>query len=373
MSLKTAIIDNAKNLLGWKTKRKLVAFSVDDYGNVRLDSVEARKQLDKLGFEVQNRFDAYDTLETKEDLEVLFSTLDSVKDQHGHHAVFTPFALPANLNFEKIAENLFTKFEYELLPETYAKLPGYGGTWDLWKEGIEKKYLVPQFHGREHLNLKVFEEALEKRDAATLASLKNRSYTSIKSSYPTIRSVAAFEFWEMKENERFNHIILDGLDAFEKVFGYRSTHFNPPGGREHPIIHKALFEGGVKYLDSPFVKTEHEGKGKYRKVINFTGKKNDLGQLFMVRNCVFEPTAREGVSWADYCLKQIESAFRWNRPAVISSHRVNFCGHMDSANRAKGIAELQKLLNMIVKRWPDVEFVSATDICDIMAEEKSRT
>lgn len=367
MAIKTTLLNNAKNIRGWRTKRKLVAFSVDDYGNVRLDSKEARRRMDKEGLKVYNRFDAYDTLETKEDLEILFEALSSVKDKNGHHAVFTPFAMPANLNFERIAESLFTKFEYELLPETFSKLPGYEGTWELLKEGIDKKFIVPQFHGREHLNLKVFEEALERKDPVTLTALKNRSYTSIgPSPYKTISVTAAFEFWEIEENERFAEIIKDGLQAFEKVYGYPSPHFNPPGGREHPRIHKALHEAGVKYIDTPLVKQEHQGKGVYKRVINYTGKRNDLGQIFMVRNCVFEPTEKMPFNWVDYCLKQVEAAFRWNRPAVISSHRVNFCGHIDPENRRKGIEALQQLLAEISKRWPDVEFVSATDICDMI-------
>ncbi|MFP3325553.1 polysaccharide deacetylase family protein, partial [Planococcus sp. SIMBA_160] len=73
--------------------------------------------------------------------------------------------------------------------------------------------------------------------------------------------MAAFDFWEFDENERFKEIIEDGLEAFEKVYGYRSDHFNPPGGREHPVIHKALKENGVKYIDTPLLKQEHQGNG----------------------------------------------------------------------------------------------------------------
>ena len=43
------IKQNAKNIVGWKTKRKIIVLSVDDYGNVRLASREARKTLDKAG------------------------------------------------------------------------------------------------------------------------------------------------------------------------------------------------------------------------------------------------------------------------------------------------------------------------------------
>jgi len=63
-------------------------------------------------------------------------------------------------------------------------------------------------------------------------------------------------------------------------------------------------------------------------------------------------------------MKQIEAAFLWNKPAIISSHRVNFCGHIDENNRKKGLTSLKQLLDEIVKRWPDVEFMSADELGD---------
>lgn len=359
---------NTKNLIGWRTNRKIVVFSVDDYGNVRLDSKEAREKLNQAGLSVNNRFDALDTLETRQDLEMLYEALQSVKDKNGRYAVFTPFAVPCNINFEKMAKTGYKKYIYELLPETFSKLSvqqpkAYEGAWEIWKDGIESGLMVPQFHGREHLNLKVLEGKLAEKDQEVLSALKNRSYTSISSNrYETISPMAAFDFWNREENKRFDEIIRDGLKAFEKVYGYRSDHFNPPGGREHPYIHKALKENGIKFIDTPLLKKEHKGKGKYKSVFNYTGKRNKLGQIYLVRNIVFEPTDNRGVDWPSYAMEQIEAAFRWNRPAIISSHRVNFCGHIDEQNRKEGIKALKELLARITKRWPEVEFMAANEL-----------
>jgi hypothetical protein len=141
MSLKQRLLLNLKNIPGWRTKRKIVVISVDDYGNVRLDSKKAREAMDQAGIKAQNRFDRLDTLETRDDLDMLYDTLRSVKDKNGRHSVFTPFALPCNINFEKMEEEGFKEYHYELLPETYHKLSTqqpeeYKGAWDLWREGI---------------------------------------------------------------------------------------------------------------------------------------------------------------------------------------------------------------------------------------------
>ena len=105
LSSKRKALVKLKNIPGWKTKRKLVIFSVDDYGNVRMASSEARKNLEQAGLNVaQNRFDRFDCLEDSRDLEQLFDSLSSVKDRRGNPAVFTAFALPANIDFDKVIE-----------------------------------------------------------------------------------------------------------------------------------------------------------------------------------------------------------------------------------------------------------------------------
>ncbi|NDI97575.1 hypothetical protein GWA97_00615 [Flavobacterium sp. LaA7.5] len=369
--VKKKITDNIKNIKGWKTNRKIVVFSVDDYGNVRLASKHARENLDKAGMPAKSRFDKYDTLETKEDLEHLFDVLTSVKDKHGNPAVFTPFALPANIDFEKVIENNYDGYYYELLPQTLAKLPGYEKVWDLWQEGIKNRLLLPQFHGREHLNLKVFNELLSAKDPQIITALQNRSYTSIDfKKYPSISYTAAFDFDKFEENETFKDAIVDGLDVFEKVFGYRAIHFNPPGGRENPVLHPLLFEKGIKILDTPSDKKEHLGNGQYKKVFNYMGKENGSGQLFMIRNAVFEPT-QDNSDWVAMTMQQIATAFRWKKPAVISSHRVNFCGLIDEKNRQDGLQALRQLLQQIVKRWPDVEFMAANELGELILSDKN--
>lgn len=367
-SLKQTFANNIKNVKGWRTARKIVVFSVDDYGNVKLDSKQALLSMEAQGVRALSRFDQYDALEDEQDLRQLYEVLSSVKDINGNHAIFTAFALPANINFEKLADTNYQEYHYELLPETYSKLKGYESVMNLWKEGIRKNLIIPQFHGREHINIKVLEEALRRKDEKTLVSLKNRSYVGISPKvYPSY--TAAFDFYKVEENEAFNEIITDGLKAFEKVFGYRATHFNPPGGREHPLLHKALKENGIKFIDTPFDKKEHQGNGRFKRVINYMGKRNVHGQFFLIRNVVFEPTNKKNFDWVEKTLQDIAIAFRWNKPAVISSHRVNFSGHIDENNRKTGLEALQSLLNKIIRKWPDVEFMAAHELGELIASE----
>ena len=373
----SGIISNLKNSIGWKTNRKIVVFSVDDYGNVRLNSAEARKNMDDAGMKIYSRFDALDTLETTQDLEQLFAVLSSVKDKNGRHAVFTPFALPCNIDFEKMEAEDYQNFYFETLPNTYKKLAiqqpeAYTGTWDLWKDGIAKGFLRPQFHGREHLNLSIFNDKLKKRDAQLLTALKNKSYTSISDeAYPTMSSMAELDFWNVTENNDLKPILKEGLQLFEEVYGYKSIYFTPPVFNIHQSLFQTIKNNGIQFLDLALLRNEHQGLNVYKKSFNYIGKKTREGLIIMVRNVVFEPTEDRGIDWVAFTMKQIETAFRWNKPAIISSHRVNFCGHINKDNRQNGLESLQRLLQEIVKKWPDVEFMSADEMALILKDKRN--
>lgn len=374
MSLKQTVFNHLKNIPGWRTNRKLVVISADDYGNVRLDSKKAWANLDKAGLKVHSRFDAYDTLETREDLEALYEVLTSVKDKHGNHAVFTPYALSCNVDFERMQKEGYQTYRYELLPITFEKLSvlqpnAYLGAWELWKDGIEKGLMRPEFHGREHFNLKVFEEKLAQKDAALMLSLENRSLAYIgPSGYSSIGWTAAFSFWDpVADTLRFPKIMQEGLAAFEQVYGYKPTAFTPPAQQFPSHLEDNLKNWGLQALDRPFYQGKHFGFGKYKKQFAFMGYNKDKDRVELVRNVVFEPT-NSNINHVVKAMQQIEAAFRWNKPAMISSHRVNFCGHIDSNNRAKGLGDLKALLKAIIQKWPEVEFVSVADLAGIIKE-----
>ncbi|MCL8006660.1 hypothetical protein M8845_04385 [Gelidibacter japonicus] len=368
--MKQTISNYLKNIPGWQTNRKLVIFSVDDYGNVRLDSKAARDNLRKDKISLTSHFDRLDTLETRDDLESLYTVLSSVQDKHGNPAIFTPYALTCNIDFEAMANNGYSEYVYELLPKTYEKLSlkdstAYTGTWELWKEGIDKGLMKPQFHGREHFNLNIFNDLLKKRSENLLKVLEQDSYVSI----PDHRNykngwTAAYSFDDKKETEGFLDNVRDGLKMFKEVYGFDSKVFTPPAQQFPLHLEPKLSALGLEYIDRPRSLKRHLGNGRYQM------EKHKLGggttMLELVRNVVFEPSSAHISNWVDFSFRQIEAAFFWKKPANISSHRVNFCGHIDPENRKTGLTALKQLLDKIVKRWPEVEFISADQLGDII-------
>jgi hypothetical protein len=45
---------------------------------------------------------------------------------------------------------------------------------------------------------------------------------------------------------------------------------------------------------------------------------------------------------------------------------VNYTGTLHPENRENGLKKLDLLLNNIIKKWPDVEFITSADLADII-------
>ncbi len=368
--MKRLLLDNLKNIPGWRTSEKLVVFAVDDYGNVRLDSAMARDRMSEAGLDMSRRFDQYDALETRQDLEALFEVLSSVTDSRGRTAVFTPYTLCANPDFEALSAAR-QAYCYENLPQTFARLaetqPGaYDGAWALWQEGMRLGLLKPQFHGREHLNVELFERKLKAADHALRINIENRSMAALgdEPSMPGVSFTQAFGLWDRSEVHRHREIIEDGLKLFEKVFGFASSTFTPPAQQLHPDLYIFVESLGVEAIDKPLHCVRRLHKDKVAREFNVLGRKRGQDHITVVRNVVFEPTNDAAFDSVKLALDQVAAAFRWRHPAIISSHRVNYCGHIDPENRKRGLKALRQLLDGIVCRWPDVQFISADELVE---------
>jgi hypothetical protein len=357
-----------KNLPGWRTRRKLVVFNVDDYGNIRLASQAAADQLKQAGVALIGRFDRLDTLETRADLEALFEVLDSVRDSTGRGAVFTPYALSANPDFAALRADPDT-WQAEALPDTFARLSAedpqaYDGAWALWRQGIDRGLLQPEFHGREHLNLRLLMRKLARRDADVMANLQADSMAGLTGDpdLPGVGFTNAFGLADRSDLAQHREIIADGIACFAHIFGRTATCFTPPAQRLHPELEGFVAAQGIRAIDLPLHAVQQIDRGRTRRTFHVMGRKRGQEHVTLVRNVVFEPNLVPGRDEVARTLAMIEAAFRWGKPAMISSHRVNFCGHIVPANRKDGLAALKRLLDAILHRWPEAEFLGAGEL-----------
>ena len=283
----------------------------------------------------------------------------------------------ANPIFEKIKESGYQKYYYEPYTETCQRYPNHERVYDLWKEGIEKRLFVPIFHGREHLNVQRWLRALRDGNKSTLLAFENGVtgiYNGINEE-PIPEFQAAFDLDTMDDLPYMKEVLSTGLALFEKLYGYKAKYFVPTNGPFNNTLENDLLDAGIQYINTGKKQREPLGNGQYKVNTRFLGDKNELGQIYLTRNCFFEPSCcgysyPTNYDWLNYCLKEIEIAFRWHKPATISSHRVNYIGYLHPENREKGLKALSQLLGEIIKRWPDVEFMTSVELGDLIASTK---
>lgn len=315
-------------------------------------------------------YNQYDSLANTEDLASLFEVLDSVRDSSGRPVVLTPEAVVANPDFDRIRQSDYREYFYEPFTETLQEQVGCEGSFRLWQEGIEKRLFVPQFHGREHLNVPVWMRALQAGISAPLSAFNNRMWGISTAGDPRIglEFQAAFDYLDPDDLSCHREVLVSGLDLFESLFGYRATYFVPPNGRISSSLKPVCAGAGIRSLSVSKINREPLGHGKEGKKIHWMGQRSREGLIHTTRNCFFEPV-ETGRDWVDHCLYEISSAFRWHKPALISTHRVNYMGALDPQNRDNGLKLLKQLITQIVKLWPEAEFVSSAELGNIIVNE----
>jgi hypothetical protein len=289
-STKTAILKNISNIPGWRTKRKLVIFESDDWGSIRMPSNEVFDNLSKEGIDLLSDdnfiFNKYDSLATAKDLALLFEVLSAVKDSNSRPAVLTPISTVANPDFAKIQQSDFMEYFYEPFTETLKRYPGCENSFTLWKEGIDNRLFMPQFHGREHLNVNVWMRALKNRHKQTIQAFNNGMWGISTVSDPEIKVEfqAAFDFLDPYDLMYHKEVIVSGLNLFEKLFGYRATYFVSPNGPFNTKLETVCSTEGIKFIFGSIIQTEPLGRGKTGKRLHWLGQKKKSGLIYLTRN-----------------------------------------------------------------------------------------
>lgn len=363
--LRSSFTHNLLNFPGWRTNKKIVVIESDDWGSIRMPSKEVYSKLVSKGYDISGSdYNRLDTLESNDDLFMLYEVLKSHRDIMGNHPVITANMVVGNPDFNKIRQSDFSKYYFEPVTETLKQYPGRNSVESLWNAGNVERIFHPQFHGREHVNVVRWMEALKKRSPEILYAFDCNTTFSGDGDYNFMEVLdynTPSDLFKMKES------LAEGLDIFEDIFGYRSKSFIPPCYTWNSDVEKVLYEGGVKYIQGLVVQSIPTGSfGNYKKKYHFLGKRNALGQYFLIRNAFFEPSLNEIPDPVEECLNRIKIAFRWNKPAIISSHRINYMGELDVSNREKNLKLFDELLRKMIKRWPEVEFMTSDGLGELI-------
>ncbi|MDD3771860.1 MAG: polysaccharide (de)acetylase [Weeksellaceae bacterium] len=304
-------------------------------------------------------------------MELLLDVLSSFKDKNDNHPKFTLFLNPANPDFEKIKESDFAAYYFEPFTKTLKKYDNTDKIIDLYNEGIKEDLISIQFHGREHLQFNRWLKDLRVGNKDLINGFEARFWGFSKSYAPLLDKNyrAAFDVDDSEDLKSQKEAIISGVELIRNIFDIVPTVFVAPDGPYNLSLNKTLHEAGIKYIGLAKIHREPLGNSKYATKYFWLGKnlKKD-GLTIITRNSIFEPNKSENPDWVLSCMKEIESAFRWKKPAIISTHRVNYIGTHSSANRDSGLKQLSQLLKEITKRWPDVEFMTSAELGELISK-----
>jgi hypothetical protein len=361
---------------GWRTRRKIVVIESDDWGSIRMPSREVYEKCLKAGYPVDTiAYERYDSLLSQDDIELLFEILTSFRDSNGNHPVFTANCVVANPDFDKIKESKFEHYHYELITDTFKRYPKHENNFQLWRDGLAKKIFYPQFHAREHLNVSRFIKALQEGDSVAHWGFENQMPGSISRDGSTKGNpfVVATAFDSDLDKKAKLEIYMDGLGIFEKLFGYKSESIIPTNYIWSPDYDESVNKMGVQYFQGNRTMIEPLGDGEKRYHRHYLGQRNRWKQIYLVRNVLFEPSMHKlNISDpVDHCLRDMDIAFRMRKPAIISSHRINYVGFIDERNRDTNLRYLKQVLTRALDRWPDIEFMTSCDLGHAILNEHS--
>jgi hypothetical protein len=359
-----------KNLMGWKTDRKILVIESDDWGSFRFKNSNIRDHYIK-DYNPENWMHYNDCFESYEDLKALKDLLLKYQDNNGRHPAFTFLMNPANPDFNKIREHNFQNYFYEPFDETLEKRADGHLIYDWYKNALSERLIEVGFHGREHLNVSAWMTDLSQGDDVALDGFNNRIWGQgvLKSKrFNSYRS--AFQIQNYDELEDLKVSIYDGIQIMNQLFKQETTYFLAPDGPYHLSLNPTMIENGIKYIGLAKLHNNPLEHKRHQKKLFWMGKRTKSGLITITRNVIFEPGSPRSKDWLESALKSIHKAFKFNNPAVISTHRANYVGGLNEHNRVQGLQFLELLLKQITKQWPNVEFMTSSELGNLISKDK---
>ncbi len=369
--LKHRVRDGVTNLNAITLDKKYLVIESDDWGSIRTPNLEILKYLQANGDAPQSEaFIWNDSLETEEDLSVLFDLLHSFRDSEGNALAITANFAMANADFDLIKQN--GEYQREPFYETYKKHQGNSGSLKMIKRGIEERVFMPQLHCLEHLRVTQWMEALARgdEDVITAANLGMYGIGRSHTKQNRFGYMDAFNYSKESDKQYLSEAIRIGCQMFEETFGFKSKTFVASCFVWDEFLESVLLQNGIQFIQSSEkqILPDYHCKGRqYSTIRHYTGEVNSNGQIYTVRNCAFEPSFGGSMEWRiDRCFEQIDFALSRRIPAIVSTHRMNFIGSLHLENRQRCIDGLKILMPRVIDKHPDVRFLTSDQLCEII-------
>lgn len=337
-----------------------VAIQSDDWGSIRVPSNESRISLAKnRTIDTRSPYALFDTLVNADDLNSTFNLLSEFRDVYGRSPIITANTIMANPDFRRIRESGYEKYFYTPLQDVFNQYNNSRAL-ELWSIGHSEGYFIPQFHGREHVNVLAWLSQLRRGHKGVLEAFDHGifglNFSDLNLKKPNFQAA-----WDLENDEDEDFVIdsiRDGYRMFTNYFGYDSLTAIAPSYTWTDNMEKELKRLGVRAMQSLLIqKIPVTTSRYYKKKYHLIQSKN-----YQIRKIFFEPSIYGESFSLDEVLRRISIEQKMGRPAIISSHRLNYAGGLCVKNRDRTLFLLRELISSILKYWPNVEFVSSPDL-----------
>lgn len=305
---------------------------------------------------------SHDRLENEDELEDLYTVLESFRSDFERPPVLTSNIVVSNPDFEKtIADNyrelhLLTVDKH--VPYVYQK----------WLEGLSRGVFYPQYHGRLHYNLEKYLAALQTDEKTKF--LFNQGINGGMENFEESEYAFYSEYFRADSSSAISGLadwIRLGLKEFERMFGYKSASTIAPNYVLHPNDFNTLAELGIGFLQGGN-KITYTTKGGVRFKNYCQGFQHPSGLTILARNHKFEPNRGKKEWQADFSIKAAKHWLQRGVPSVIDTHRFNYVSTF-----AKKSCEQLRLFLQAMRGVKDLKILTTPELGEAVVNNGSYT
>lgn len=346
-----------RSSIDWNQFRAVV-FESDDWGACEAvrnseDAIALKPVIERMGKPSLS----HSTLETPDDLERLYTTLEAVRGWDGQQAVFTAFMPMGNPDYAAIAASGFQEYHDIGLDEGVP--PGWerGDLIGKWREGVARGVFSPEFHaGLHHISPLLWLELLRDKgpDSQNARALFAHSSYTQSQHLPEYHGMnAAMQHaWVGRSIARFKNLFgyapqagvsSDTLPMTEVVWAVN-------GLQIFCLKNCRLHDGTVVTYDTKPWNSQDRNcpMGAYN-------RRHDL--VYLGRNLHLDGKKPEDLG---ELTAAIQANWQRNEPVVVNTHRINYVG-LDKERCDEGYDTLRVLLGWLAGQ-EGVRFLTTSEL-----------
>lgn len=242
----------------------------------------------------------------------------------------------------------------------------HGPLLDAIRSGVEAGVFSVQLHGMEHF----WPPALllaSKTDQAVAAWLRCAPESPTEDLPSPLQSRwvdAALLPARRLTKTAVQQAAREEVATFREIFGSPPFIAVPPTFVWNGNVENAWADAGIGAVVTPgsrFETRDEDGRPAGRGAPIYNGQSGEHGIIYLVRDVYFEPLLGHT---AEQALDALSAKTRLGRPTLFETHRFNFLGSEEKNKQA--LAELEQLLRMAVKNYPDLAFLSSGKLARIL-------